>query len=164
MKNEIDRKDLDLPISSIGFFESGGYVNLIVGTTLGYLVCYHHINYSNGLKYNKVINNNLLEETIVDVIVSDIDGDGFLEIIVIYFNRKLQIFRIKDNKNFDFVLEFELKELLNFPFCGALIMNNKTPVLYLFGTNMYYKYIILINGEKKTSVDEIELSFNELTG
>lgn len=150
-----------MPVSSITFFECGNSTNVLVGTTLGYLVCFHNINGQNGLKYNVVINNNMLEESIIDVIVSDIDFDGFQEIIVIYFNKQIQIYRIKDQRNFEFLTSYFLKELLNFPFCAALIMNNFTPVLYLFATNMYYKYSIILNG-KKSNIEDLNTSFIEI--
>lgn len=57
--------ELELPISKMIFVKNYNH-DLLVGTTLGYLVLYQNIEHY-GLYKNLVINNHFLEESIVDV-------------------------------------------------------------------------------------------------
>ncbi len=91
-----DSKDLELPISKLKFIEIDGKLNLLIGTSLGYLIFYDDIE-KNLLNHHIVVNNSYLEESILDFVVYDFDSDGTLEVLVFYFNRVVQFFRLNKN-------------------------------------------------------------------
>jgi hypothetical protein len=116
----------------------------------------------NGLRKNKVMNNGLLEESIVDLVMADIDGDGFTELIVLYFNKRLQIYKIREVESWECIARFELNSLMNLPYCMALIVDSGTPVLYLFATNCYYRYDLDVGGRMSEEVGVEAAQFEEI--
>ena len=141
------------------FSRFGDSLNLYVGTTIGYLVCYFDINFTFSLKNNHVINNNFLEETICDLEVVDLDSDGKQEILVLYFNKKVQIFKEIDARHYELIANFELKEVLNIPFCFATITEKECSQIWFFATNVVYKYSLtnIDASFSNTNSDDIEL-------
>lgn len=136
-----DKKDLELPVASVEFYKVNGKLNLLVGSTLGYLVTYMNINPSNKLQNNLVINNSHLEEAIVDVKLVDLTDNGIIEIAVLYFNKVIHIYRIIDYNKYNFVGRYELKEVINFPFKFSFLKrNNQEYKILLFANNHVYEY------------------------
>ena len=143
-KNIEKTKNLELPISSLEFFEnSKNYVNLIVGTTLGYLVVYKNL-MKNYLNEHIVINNNFLQESIIDVLIGDFNSDGRREILVYYFNKIIQFYQIDDDGRYDFINEIKLDDFENFPFKLFIINADKNQKkLLFFAPNYLYEYDFL---------------------
>ena len=152
-----DHKNLELPISAVSFYYIEDKLNLIVGTTLGYLVAYTDINEKNKLKNNFVINNTRLEEAIIDFKLIDLDRDGYLEIFVLYFNKKIHVYKIKNYNKFDYVTGKDLNEMESFPFMFFIIDNDQSRKLLLFSNNIIYVYEIEFNNKEgiKTKTDKL---------
>ena len=66
---------MELPVSSLFFDFIDEELNLIVGNTFGYLVIYNNVDKFQ-LNNNRVLNNENLQESIIDIIKEDIDFDG----------------------------------------------------------------------------------------
>jgi len=48
--------------------------------------------------------------------VKDFNNDGELEAIVLYFNKVIQIYNLEKSKDYHFIAELKMPDLLNIPF------------------------------------------------
>lgn len=132
-------KDLELPASAMTFDMNDEELNLIVGTTFGYLIEYKKVE-ENLLGNHVVLNNGKLQESIIDVVKKDLDNDGYQELIVFYFNKIVQFYRIQGKDDYAFLGEVQLKELFNIPFKLFLLENSESKGLFFFSQNHFYEY------------------------
>lgn len=84
----MDIIDHELHVCSIVFQKYDQKINIIVGTTIGYLIQYENIELYR-LGRHVVLNNRHIEESILDIALVDLRGNGELNLIVYYFNRVL---------------------------------------------------------------------------
>ena len=71
----IDVVEHELHVGSIVFENYNNKINIIVGTTLGYLIKYKNIELYK-LSKNLVLNNKNMHESIIDIELVDLKGDN----------------------------------------------------------------------------------------